>query len=95
MAKFEEHAESFDIKSVVITMILSAFGFLVALAWRDAIQQTIDLFVPAGEGLSYTYFAAILVTVIAVIVTFILIKIQKTDLVPDKYEDRLKNKIKK
>jgi len=95
MEEFKEHASKLDIKSIVVTMILSALGFLVALAWRDAIQQSIELFVPSGEGLAYTYLAAILVTVIAVVVTFVLIRLQKMDLIPSKYEEKLKNKISK
>jgi len=95
MADFEEHAAKLDIKSIVITMILSAFGFLVALQWRDAIKDTIDLFVPKGEGLVYTYTAAILVTVIAVVVTYVLVKIQKTNLIPDRYEEKVRKKLKK
>ena len=95
MSDFEEHVENLNIKSIVITMILSAFGFLVALAWRDAIKESIDLFVPTGEGVFYTYVAAILVTVIAVVVTFVLIKIQKTDIIPDRLEKRDRKKVKK
>jgi hypothetical protein len=94
MANFEEQAEKMDIKGIVVTMILSAFGFLVALQWRDAIKLTIDTFLPAGEGLAYTYFAAIIVTVIAVVVTFVLIKVQQINIIPDKYEKRVKNKVK-
>jgi len=95
MKNFEEEAGSLNIKTIVITMILSAFGFLVALSWRDAIQQTIDLLVPSGEGLVYTYMAAILVTVIAVVVTYVLIKLQKVDIIPDKYEEKVKKRIKR
>ncbi|MBL7160676.1 MAG: hypothetical protein ISS93_02370 [Candidatus Aenigmarchaeota archaeon] len=95
MGDFEKHAEEFNIKSLVITMILGAFGFLVALAWRDAIKDTIDLFVPSGEGLIYTYIAAILVTVIAVVVAFVLLKLQNIDLIPDKYEEKVKKRIKR
>jgi hypothetical protein len=94
MAKFEEHAARLDIKSMIITMVLSALGFLVALAWRDAIQQSIELFVPRGEGLAYTYLAAIVVTIIAAAVTFVLIRLQKIDIIPDRYEEKLKKKIK-
>ena len=90
MASFEEEAAQLNIKSIVITMVLSALGFLVALAWRDAIQQTIDLLVPKGEGLSYTYIAAILVTVIAVIITFVLIKLQKVSLIPKEMKERFR-----
>ena len=95
MANFEEHAAKLDIKGIVVTMILSAFGFLVALQWRDAIKITIDTFLPAGEGLLYTYFAAIIVTVIAVIVTFVLIKVQQMNIIPDRYERKVKNGVKK
>ena len=92
---FEEHAASLDIKGIVITMILSALGFLVALQWRDAIKSTIDILVPAGEGLTYTYTATILVTVIAVIATFVLIKLKDVDIFPDKYENRMKGGVRR
>lgn len=95
MAAFEEKAAKMDVKSIVITMILSAFGFLTALQWRDAIKLTIDTFMPAGEGLVYTYIAAITVTVIAVIVTFVLIKLKDVDIIPDKYEEKMKAGMKK
>lgn len=95
MADFEAAAAELNIKNIVITMILSAFGFLVALAWRDAIQQTIDLLVPAGEGLTYTWVAAITVTIIAVLITFVLIKLRNADLIPDRYEEKVKNKVRK
>ncbi len=92
MATFEEEAAKLNVKGIVITMVLGALGFLVALAWRDAIQQTIDLLVPRGEGLFYTYLAALTVTVIAVVATVLLVKLQKTDLVPDRYEVRIVKK---
>ena len=86
MVTFEEAATHFSIKTIVITMVMSAFGFLVALQWRDVIKETIDTFIPAGEGLVYSYFAAILVTIIAVIATFVLIKLQRINIIPEKYE---------
>jgi hypothetical protein len=90
----EQELKKLDIKTILITTILSAFGFLVALTWRDAIQKTIDVLLPKGEGLLFTYLAAIVVTVIAVIATYILLQIQKRDIIPDKYENRIKNKLK-
>ena len=95
MTKLEEHAAKMDIKGIVITMILSAFGFLVALQWRDAIKLTIDTFLPGGEGLVYTYLAALVVTIVAVIVTFVLIKLRDVDIIPDKYEHRMKDGVKR
>ena len=86
--KFEQAAAEFKIKSIMVTMILSAIGFLVALQWRDTIRETIDKLIPPGEGLLYSYTVSIAITIGAVIVTYILLKIEKTDLIP---EDRLKN----
>jgi hypothetical protein len=90
MPKFEEQVAQLDVKKIVITMILSALGFLVAFQWRDVIKETIETFMPPGEGLAYKYLVTFAITIIAVIITFILIKIQKANIIPDKYEDALK-----
>ncbi len=95
MASFEEHAANMQLKGLVITMILSALGFLVALQWRDAISATIDVLIPAGEGLTYTYMATGLVTIIAVVMAFVLIRIQQANLIPDRYENRVKNGVRR
>ncbi|MBI4020939.1 MAG: hypothetical protein HY369_01720 [Candidatus Aenigmarchaeota archaeon] len=89
---FEEHVRKGDIKALVITMIMSALGFLVALQWRDAIQLTIERVVPQGEGLAYTYVASAVVTVVAVVVALVLIRVQKVDIIP---EDRIRERIRK
>ncbi len=86
--KFEQAAAEFRIKSIIITMILSALGFLVALQWRDTIQETINRLIPPGEGLLYSYTVSIAITIGVVIVTYILLKVEKMDLVP---EEKLKN----
>ncbi len=67
----EEHAKEMNIKAVTGTAIISAFGFIIALFWRDAIKEFIADFVPEGEGLIYSFGAAILVTIIAVIAIFL------------------------
>ncbi|OYT43330.1 MAG: hypothetical protein B6U88_01360 [Candidatus Aenigmarchaeota archaeon ex4484_56] len=69
-----EEAKKLDIKGVIITSIISAFAFIVALFWRDFIQELIDYFVPHEEGIFYKFIAALIVTIIAVIVIYILSK---------------------
>ncbi len=91
----EKYVERFDIKSLIVAMILSALGFLVALSWRDAIQQTIDLLLPQKEGLFYTYVAAVVVTTIAVFITFFLLQIKNKDIIPSKIEKKIKKKVEK
>ncbi len=71
MAKFEEHAKELNIKAVTGTAIISSFGFIIALFWRDAIKELIVKVVPAGEGMAYSFVAAIIVTIIAVIAIYV------------------------
>lgn len=70
MAKFEEHAKALNIKAVAGTAIISSFGFIIALFWRDAIKELIAKVVPEGEGMAYSFAAAIIVTIIAVIAIY-------------------------
>jgi len=77
----EEKAKAFDIKGTILTLIISAFGFVAALFWRDAIQDAIAKLVPEGEGLVYSFGAAIIVTIIAVVVIFVMSKYMTTSIV--------------
>jgi len=70
MAKIEEEAKSFNVKAVMVSLIVSSFGFVAALFWRDAIKDLIARLVPEGEGLVYSFGAAIAVTIIAVIAIY-------------------------
>jgi uncharacterized membrane protein YbhN (UPF0104 family) len=70
----EEQAKTLDFTGVVVSLIVSAFGFVAALFWRDAIKAFIDEVVPAGEGLAFQFYAAIIVTVIAVVAIYVVSK---------------------
>lgn len=74
MPTIEEQAKTLDIKGVVVSLIISAFGFVAALFWRDAIKAFIDEVVPQGQGVTAQFTAAIIVTVIAVIAIYIVSK---------------------
>lgn len=77
---FEKAVGELKIKDIVVTSIITGLGFLVALTWRDAIQQTISYVVPQGTGLLYSYLAAIVVTAVAVGVGYLLIRVQRLNL---------------
>lgn len=70
----DEQAKSLDIRGVIISLIVSAFGFVAALFWRDAIKAFIAEVVPEGEGLIFQFYAAIFVTIIAVVAIFLVTK---------------------
>jgi len=91
MATLEESAKKLDFRGLMIGSIITAFGLVVGLFWKDAITETVDKFVPVGEGLLYRYIVAIIVTVIIVVVIYILMK---TTEISKKFEDKAREKIK-
>ena len=60
------------IMETILGLITTAFAFVAGLAWNDAIQKLIEQFVAGGDALSSLFTYAIVVTIIAVIVTVIL-----------------------
>ncbi len=79
MASMEEHAKRLDFWGVMVALIISSFGFVSALFWRDAINSLIQNIVPEGEGLTYHLAAALIVTAIAVTAIFVLSRFTRED----------------
>ena len=59
----------------IITLVTTAFGLVAGLAWNDAIQKLIETFVGSGDALSGLFIYAIVVTIIAVVVTILLARV--------------------
>lgn len=59
------------VRKNIATAILAAFAFVIALVWRDAIQQGVDRIVKKlnipQEGYFFTIIAAIIVTFVCVV----------------------------
>jgi hypothetical protein len=53
----------------IASLITAAFGLVAALAWNDAIKLAFDKMFEKGEGLTAMLSYAVIVTIIAVIVT--------------------------
>ena len=60
------------IMETILGLITTAFAFVAGLAWNEAIQALIQQFVGTGSALTSLFTYAIIVTVIAVLVTVIL-----------------------
>ena len=58
----------------MIALASAALGLVAALAWNNAIKETIKLLMADDESLSSKYIYAILATAIAVIVVLVLAK---------------------
>jgi uncharacterized membrane protein YjjP (DUF1212 family) len=59
----------------MIALASAALGLVAALAWNDAIKETIKLLMADDESLTSKYLYAILATAIAVIVVLILARL--------------------
>lgn len=61
-------------KSSIATLIISAFGFVAALSWNDAIKSAIDTLLPQEKTLIYKIISAVAITAFAVFATFLISK---------------------
>lgn len=59
----------------MIALASAALGLVAALAWNDAIKETIKLLMADDESLTAKYTYAILATAIAVVVVLILARL--------------------
>ena len=58
----------------MIALASAALGLVAALAWNDAIKETMTKLLGGDDGLGAKYTYAVLVTLIAVIVVLVLAK---------------------
>ena len=60
-----------EILKTVTTMMTTAFAFVAGLAWNGAIESLIKDFIEAGSATNGLILYAIIVTIIAVVVTIL------------------------
>lgn len=65
----------------MLALATSGFGLVAALAWNNVIRETVDVYIKpaigAGSGIISLVIYAILVTVLAVLITLQLSKLQE------------------
>lgn len=59
-------------RETFMTLIISAFGFVAALSWNDAIKSSIDLLLPQERTIAVKFLSAFFVTVVVVIATYLI-----------------------
>lgn len=59
----------------MLTLIATAFAFVAGLAWNEAIQKLIEEFYTAGGAVTGLLIYAVIVTIVAVVVTVLLARI--------------------
>jgi len=63
------------IMETILGLITTAFAFVAGLAWNDAIQKLIESVIGTGDALPSLFIYAIVVTIVAVIVTVLIARV--------------------
>ncbi len=63
------------IMETILALITTAFAFVAGEAWNSAIQALIESVIGAGDALPSLFTYAIVVTIIAVVVTILIARI--------------------
>lgn len=63
------------IMETMLTLITTAFAFVAGLAWNEAIQKLIEEFYTSGGAVTGLLIYAVIVTIVAVVVTVLLARI--------------------
>lgn len=63
------------IMETILALITTAFAFVAGEAWNTAIQGLIESIIGAGSALSSQFTYAIIVTIVAVIVTVLIARV--------------------
>jgi hypothetical protein len=59
-----------EFRQTVLTWILGGFGVVAALAWNEAIKSLFDTLLPKSSALIGKFIYAIVVTIIAVLISY-------------------------
>ena len=64
MSDFKENIEKLNVRQIVLSSVMTAFGLVVALVWKDTIIATVEYLLPNTDDgtLQGMYISAIAVT---------------------------------
>ena len=84
MADFEEHIQNLNIRAIILSSVMTAFGLVIALVWKEAIIEAVDYFIQetsivseSSAGLTSTFISAMAVTILVTILAYLVIKANK------------------
>ncbi|WP_295609021.1 DUF5654 family protein [uncultured Methanobrevibacter sp.] len=63
------------IMETILALITTAFAFVAGEAWNSAIQKLIESFIGSGDALPSLFTYAIIVTIVAVVVTVLIARV--------------------
>ena len=77
MSNFEENVEKLNIRGIILSSVMTAFGLVVALAWKDTINATVTYLMPDNDDgtLKGMYITAVAVTVLVMGLAILVLKL--------------------
>ena len=75
----QEDFEKLNMRGIIISSIMTAFGLVVALAWKDTINATVAYLMPDNDDgtLKGMYITAVAVTALVMGLAVLVLKINK------------------
>ena len=79
MSDFRENVEKLNVRGIVMASIMTAFGLVVALSWKDAINALVARIIPSGNGNSLLslFITASAVTLLVVVLASVALRINR------------------
>ena len=73
----QEDFEKLNMRGIVISSIMTAFGLVVALAWKDTINATVEYLMPDNDDgtLKGMYITAVAVTALVMGLAMVVLKL--------------------
>jgi uncharacterized membrane protein (DUF106 family) len=87
----DDYVKNADMKGLMFGAIMTALAFVAGLFWNDAIRTAIETIIPPSDKLSAKFMAAVIVTILVIIIGYILIKTQK---IGEKYGKNIEQTLK-
>ncbi len=75
----QEDFEKLNMRGIIISSIMTAFGLVVALAWKDTINATVDHLMPDSDDgtLKGMYISALAVTALVMGLAVLVLKVNQ------------------
>ena len=69
MSDFKDNVEKLNVRQIVLSSVMTAFGLVVALVWKDSIIATVDYLLPNTDDVTLQgmYISAIAVTALVMV----------------------------
>ncbi len=79
MSDFRENVDKLNVRGIIMSSMMTAFGLVVALSWKDTIKALVGRIIPSGaaNSLQGQFITAISVTLLVMVLATSLLRINR------------------